>query len=105
MLPVAECDIHSFGFTREVSAQRVPIDFAHVSDWMFVDGGKLVGGFTTRLLRMRMSPEESERERRLMPKCLFVLNDSMKKPNSRHSATRRLGSILFSNDAHRVAHL
>jgi uncharacterized protein YegJ (DUF2314 family) len=41
--------------------QRVQIEFSHLSDWMFVDNGKLVGGFTTRLLRKRMAPEEKKR--------------------------------------------
>ena len=38
--------------------QRVEIDFTFLSDWMYVDEGKLVGGFTTRLLRRRMTSEE-----------------------------------------------
>lgn len=40
--------------------QRVEIDFTYLSDWMYVEDGKLVGGFTTRLLRNRMSPEEKK---------------------------------------------
>ena len=38
--------------------QRVEFDPKYISDWMYVDHGKLVGGYTTRLLRQRMSPEE-----------------------------------------------
>jgi uncharacterized protein YegJ (DUF2314 family) len=38
--------------------QRVEIDFRYLSDWMYVEDGKLVGGSTTRLLRRRMTPEE-----------------------------------------------
>ncbi len=41
--------------------QRVEIDFTCLSDWMYVEDGKLVGGFTTRLLRSRMSPEERKK--------------------------------------------
>lgn len=41
--------------------QRVEFDFTYLSDWMYVEDGKLVGGFTTRLLRSRMSPEERKR--------------------------------------------
>jgi uncharacterized protein YegJ (DUF2314 family) len=29
-----------------------------ISDWFYVDGGKLVGGYTIRVLHARMSPEE-----------------------------------------------
>jgi uncharacterized protein YegJ (DUF2314 family) len=29
-----------------------------ITDWMYVDRGKLVGGLTTRLIRERMSPQE-----------------------------------------------
>jgi uncharacterized protein YegJ (DUF2314 family) len=37
-----------------------PVDFdpAYVSDWMYVDNGTLVGGYTTRVLRKRLTPEE-----------------------------------------------
>jgi uncharacterized protein YegJ (DUF2314 family) len=41
--------------------QRVEIDLNYLSDWMYVEDGKLVGGFTTRLLRKRMTPEERTR--------------------------------------------
>jgi uncharacterized protein YegJ (DUF2314 family) len=29
-----------------------------ITDWMYIDRGKLVGGLTTRLIRKRMSPQE-----------------------------------------------
>ena len=38
--------------------QQVSFDPADITDWMYIDGGKLVRGYTTRLLRERMSPEE-----------------------------------------------
>lgn len=38
--------------------QSIEFDASYLSDWMYVDDGKLVGGFTTRLLRQRMTPEE-----------------------------------------------
>ncbi len=38
--------------------QRVKIEPKDVSDWMFVKGDKLMGGFTTRVLYARLSPEE-----------------------------------------------
>ena len=38
--------------------QSVEFDPRYISDWMYIDHGKLVGGYTTRLLRQRMSPEE-----------------------------------------------
>jgi uncharacterized protein YegJ (DUF2314 family) len=38
--------------------QRIEFDFTYLSDWMYVEDGKLVGGFTIRLLRERMTPEE-----------------------------------------------
>ena len=37
----------------------VPVE--DVSDWMFIEDGKLVGGYTIRVLRNRLSPEERER--------------------------------------------
>ena len=41
--------------------QRVEIDFLYLSDWMYVEDGKLVGGFTTRLLRKRLNTEERKK--------------------------------------------
>jgi uncharacterized protein YegJ (DUF2314 family) len=34
------------------------VEASQISDWMFVDNGKLVGGYSVRLLRERMSPKE-----------------------------------------------
>jgi uncharacterized protein YegJ (DUF2314 family) len=38
--------------------QTVEFDPAYISDWMYVDHGKLVGGYTIRLLRERMTTEK-----------------------------------------------
>jgi uncharacterized protein YegJ (DUF2314 family) len=38
--------------------QPVEVPPAQVSDWMFVQDGKLVGGYTSRVLRSRMTDEE-----------------------------------------------
>jgi uncharacterized protein YegJ (DUF2314 family) len=38
--------------------QPVEVQPAQVSDWMFVQDGKLVGGYTSRVLRNRMTEEE-----------------------------------------------
>jgi len=38
--------------------QPVEFDRGRITDWMFIDHGRLVGGYTTRLIRQRMSPEE-----------------------------------------------
>ena len=38
--------------------QRVDFEPDRITDWMFVDNGLLVGGYTTRLLRKRMTSEE-----------------------------------------------
>ena len=37
---------------------RVSVHLDHVSDWMAVDGGHLIGGYTLRVLRDRMTPDE-----------------------------------------------
>jgi uncharacterized protein YegJ (DUF2314 family) len=36
----------------------VEIDPAKISDWLYIDEGKLVGGFTIRVIRDRMTPAE-----------------------------------------------
>jgi len=38
-----------------------------ITDWMFVEGGYLVGGFTTRLIYARMSPVERKAEEAALP--------------------------------------
>ena len=38
--------------------QTVTIPLDRVSDWMAIDNGRLVGGYTLRVLRDRMSPDQ-----------------------------------------------
>ena len=38
--------------------QKVTVAPREVSDWMFVKNGKLVGGYTTRVLYARLSPKD-----------------------------------------------
>ena len=38
--------------------QRVQFEPPQITDWMYVQDGKLVGGYTIRLLRDRMAPDE-----------------------------------------------
>jgi uncharacterized protein YegJ (DUF2314 family) len=38
--------------------QSVEFEPSQITDWMYVEDGYLVGGFTTRLIRQRMSPEQ-----------------------------------------------
>jgi uncharacterized protein YegJ (DUF2314 family) len=48
-------------YTIEVEAgEEVRVDPEKISDWMYVDNGVLRGGFTLRVLRSRMSPQERE---------------------------------------------
>ena len=38
--------------------QRVEFEPSYISDWMYVEDGYLVGGYTTRVIRDRMTPDE-----------------------------------------------
>lgn len=38
--------------------QPVEVQFPQITDWMYVEDGKLVGGFTSRVLRNRKSEQE-----------------------------------------------
>ena len=38
--------------------ERVTVAPAEVTDWMFLKDGKLIGGYTTRVLYARLSPED-----------------------------------------------
>ena len=38
--------------------QPVKVQLGQISDWMFVQDGKLVGGFTSRVLRTRMTAQQ-----------------------------------------------
>ena len=40
------------------AGQEVTVDPEKISDWMYVEDGKLRGGYTLRVLRGRMSPHE-----------------------------------------------
>jgi uncharacterized protein YegJ (DUF2314 family) len=42
------------------AGEEVRVDPEKISDWMYVDNGVLRGGFTLRVLRSRMSPQERE---------------------------------------------
>lgn len=46
---------------RLEAGERVTIKEADIVDWMIVEDGKLIGGYTIRLAVQRMSPEERER--------------------------------------------
>jgi uncharacterized protein YegJ (DUF2314 family) len=45
----------------------VAVTLRQVSDWLAVDGGQLIGGYSIRLLRSRMSPAEREAFDRQVP--------------------------------------
>lgn len=40
--------------------ERIAVNREDIVDWMLVEDGKLVGGYTIRLAYQRMSPEEKE---------------------------------------------
>ncbi len=42
--------------------QRVEFDPSYISDWMFIENGYLVGGYTTRVIRGRMTSEERQQD-------------------------------------------
>ena len=41
--------------------QRVEFEPSYISDWMYIEDGYLVGGYTTRVIRDRMTPDERMR--------------------------------------------
>jgi uncharacterized protein YegJ (DUF2314 family) len=43
------------------AGEKIKIDEEDIVDWMIVEDGKLIGGYTIRLAVQRMSPEERER--------------------------------------------
>jgi len=49
------------------AGDKISIDREEISDWMFVENGKLVGGFTVRAARNSMSPDERARLERSAP--------------------------------------
>ncbi|WP_371311664.1 DUF2314 domain-containing protein, partial [Flavobacterium circumlabens] len=40
--------------------EKIEVDNSKISDWMYIENGKLFGGYTMKLLRARMT--EAERE-------------------------------------------
>ena len=44
--------------TSLVFMQRVEFEPSYILDWMYVEDGYLVGGYTTCVIRARMTPEE-----------------------------------------------
>jgi uncharacterized protein YegJ (DUF2314 family) len=46
---------------RLEAGEKITIDEEDILDWMIVEDGKLIGGYTIRLAVQRMSPEERER--------------------------------------------
>jgi uncharacterized protein YegJ (DUF2314 family) len=44
--------------TNYKMGQRVSFESSKISDWMYVENGKLVGGFTLRVLRDAMSAKD-----------------------------------------------
>lgn len=45
---------------RLEAGEKITIDEKDIIDWMLVEDGKLIGGYTIRLAVQRMSPEERE---------------------------------------------
>jgi uncharacterized protein YegJ (DUF2314 family) len=41
--------------------EKITVDEEDIVDWMIVEDGKLIGGYTIRLAVQRMSPDERER--------------------------------------------
>ncbi len=59
--------------TSEVKlGDKIKIEPAKISDWMFVEDGKLRGGYTIRLIRKRMTEEERKEFDTDLP---FVIED------------------------------
>jgi uncharacterized protein YegJ (DUF2314 family) len=43
------------------AGEKITVDREDILDWMIVEDGKLIGGYTIRLAVQRMTPEERER--------------------------------------------
>ena len=69
--------------------QRVNIDISHLSDWMYVENGKLVGGFTTRLLRKRMT---SSQRKEMDASCGYAIDEDPLKHNQSTDPTLSSGT-------------
>jgi uncharacterized protein YegJ (DUF2314 family) len=46
---------------------KIAVDPAEISDWMYIDDGKLVGGYTIRRLRDTLGPEERAKFDKTLP--------------------------------------
>jgi uncharacterized protein YegJ (DUF2314 family) len=46
---------------RLAAGEKITVDEEDILDWMIVEDGKLIGGYTIQLAVQRMSPEERER--------------------------------------------
>lgn len=61
------------GWVRGLTCgDRVPFTLDRVSDWFFVAGGVLQGGFTLKLLFRRFTPEQFAECRNDAPACYFA---------------------------------
>jgi uncharacterized protein YegJ (DUF2314 family) len=49
------------------AGQDVTIPSGEIIDWMYVDNGKLVGGYTLRVLRSAMPPKDRREFDKSMP--------------------------------------
>ncbi|SFC78128.1 YegJ family protein [Spirosoma endophyticum] len=46
--------------SKVTMGQKVAVDRSQISDWNYTHAGKLIGGYTMRVLVARMGPEEKE---------------------------------------------
>lgn len=53
--------------TNYTMGQNVTVESTDISDWMYIENKKLVGGYTIRALRDAMSPEQREEFDKKMP--------------------------------------
>jgi uncharacterized protein YegJ (DUF2314 family) len=54
------------GINGHAPGERVEVDRSEVEDWMYVQGGKLVGGFSLRAIRDRLAGKAREQFERSM---------------------------------------
>ena len=57
---------HPGDITSVKFGQRVTVPAREISDWMYVDNGVLKGGYSVRLMRDRLQPEERQEFEREM---------------------------------------
>lgn len=53
--------------TNVIMGRRVTVAPDEISDWMFIDNGKLAGGYTLRVLRETLSPSEKAKFDKSLP--------------------------------------